>query len=65
MEQLTHITLLSPETAKHLQVPMIMMTMSMITMTMIMMMTMIIINITVIKSSFCLHRTWLSPRSLT
>ena len=71
MEQLTHITLLSPETAKHLQVPMIMMMimmpMSMITImltTIIMMLMMIIKNI-VIKSSFCLHRTWLSPRSQT
>ena len=72
MEQLTHITLLSPETAKHLQVPIIMMPMMkiimmmMITMTIIMIvMIMITINIIVIKSSFRLHRTWLSPRSRT
>ena len=53
MEQLTHITLLSPETAKHLQVQIIMM------------IKMIMIMIIVIKSLFCLDRTWLSRRSLT
>ena len=47
MEQLTHITLLSPETAKHLQVPIMMMMkmkiMMNMTNTMMMMMMMIIL----------------------
>ena len=47
MEQLTHITLLSPETAKHLQVPMIMMIMIMMMMIM-MPMSMITIMLTTI-----------------
>ena len=47
MEQLTHITLLSPETAKHLQVPMIMMMVMMMTIIMMMMITMTIIMITI------------------
>ena len=70
MEQLTHITLLSPETAKHLQVPIIMMPMMkiimmmMITMTIIMM-TIIMITIDIILFAQDLAQSKISDMNFT
>ena len=65
MEQLTHITLLSPETAKHLQVPIIMMPMMKIIMMMMITMTIIMITIDIILFAQDLAQSKISDMNFT